>query len=686
MSRWRNLLVAVTIIAVLVMMFPGCGGESEPAPTPSPTPTQTPTPTSTPTPEPSPAAQELSGKIAGINPAERAAFPELLGVSQELNNAQSEGALSGGEREELEDDLSEKSSDFIKHRVDEIDPSDPASLKDFFDLQTVQRMSEYDELCTPETKQYKEEQMGEKFNEWVRNRVDEIDPTDPNSLKDFFDLQRIQRTSKYEEFATSETHEYKEEQMGEKFNEWVRNRVDEIDPTDPNSLPEFFDLQRIQSTEKYDEFATPETHEYKESEMKRKFNEWVENRVNDLDPNDPDFLEELEKLRVIQLSDKYDRLCTTPMHEWKVQELKEKFADLVDALDPSMPNFMEKLDELTKLQKDSSYEEIWSKGLMQYKEEQLRIKLTKEPGEIPHVLGTLPGHEQSDVPVSQSILIAFDQPMEPFSVVDNLEDYPAMEYDLSWMDDNVVLILEPIEPWDFDTIYTVYIGAGAISEAGMLLEEGYKFNFTTKESGEAPQVMETLPRDGQADASGSQPLEIHFDQPMAADSLEAAIEISPAINYAILWQEENTIAVLHLLEPLGNDTAYTVGIGTEAMSADYIPLEESYRFSFFTGIHGAPHVLGTLPENGQADIPSNHPIQIVFDRPMNPAPVEAALEVSPNMDYSTTWLEANFVLLLEPLAPLAANKTYTFEIGTEAVSIVGLPMEEDFSFSFTTGG
>lgn len=252
------------------------------------------------------------------------------------------------------------------------------------------------------------------------------------------------------------------------------------------------------------------------------------------------------------------------------------------------------------------------------------------------------------------------------------------------MDGGIILILEPIEPWDFDTIYTVYIGVGAISEAGMPLLEGCEFSFATREPGEAPQVMETLPRDGQADASGSQPIEIHFDQPMALASVEAAIEISPAINYAILWQEENATAVLHLLEPLGNDTAYTVDIGTETMSADYTSLEESYSFSFFTGIHGVPHVLGTLPENGQADIPSNHPIQIVFDRPMNPASVETALEISPNMDYSTTWLEANFVLLLEPLAPLAANTTYTFEIGTEAASIVGLPLEEDFNFSFTT--
>ena len=120
--------------------------------------------------------------------------------------------------------------------------------------------------------------------------------------------------------------------MGEKLNEWVRNRMNEIDPADPDSLKFFFWMQTIQASDKYDEFATPETHDWKEKEMKRKFNEWIENRVNDLDPDDPNFLEELEKLLVIQRSDKYDRFIVNFMHEWKEQTLKEKMDQYTENL------------------------------------------------------------------------------------------------------------------------------------------------------------------------------------------------------------------------------------------------------------------------------------------------------------------------------------------------------------------
>ena len=673
MFRWRDLLVSVIILGVLAALLSGCGGTPEPEPAAQPSV------------QPSADFQDISNKISGINSAEPAALASLLGVSQEIGEVQDEGAISEEEEGNLKEDLGEKFSGWVRARVNEINPAVSSTPRNFFELQAVQRTGEYSELCDPETKQYTDAQMKYRWNECIRYWVDDIDPTDPDSIKDIFGLQKIQKTAKYDELTTSDTHQYKEEQMGEKVNEWFRNRVDEIDPTDPDSIADFFDLQRLQHTEKYEEFATPETHEYKEGQMKQKFNEWVENRVNALDPNDPNFAEELDKLRVIQLTEKYDRLCTEGVHNWKMRELREKLADLVDAFDPSLPNFMEKLDELTKLQESDHYREIWSGELMCYKEEQLGLKLTREPGEPPHVLGALPEYGQRNVLVDQSILVVFDQPMVAESVEETLEIYPAIEYDTCWLDGDIIMILEPVELWDFDTRYTVYINPESVSEAGLLLQEGYELDFTTGDPGKAPRVTGTLPLDGKVDVSGGEPLEVHFDQPMAPGSLATAIGTSPAISYAILWREDNTIAELHLLEPLGNNTVYKVNIGTGAMSAGYIPLEEGYSFSFITGIVPAPHILGTLPAGGQVDIPSNHPIQVVFSWPMEPASVEAEITVSPAVDYTATWLEANFVLLIEPAAPLASSTSYSIEIGSGAISTEGIPLEEVYSFDFTTG-
>ena len=120
------------------------------------------------------------------------------------------------------------------------------------------------------------------------------------------------------------------------------------------------------------------------------------------------------------------------------------------------------------------------------------------------------------------------------------------------------------------------------------------------------------------------------------------------------------------------------------MSSNGVSLQREYQFGFTTGIMNLPQVLGTLPDAGQSDIPSNHPIQIVFDRSMDPESVEAMLDVPPHFEYSTSWLEADMVLLIEPTVTLPANTTYTITIGAGALSSLGLPLEEDYGFSFTT--
>jgi len=577
MTMWRSLLVALLIFIVLVAKMPGCGRDAEPV---TDEPVSPPTDQPGPEPEPSPAAQELSNQITGINPAEPGALRSLLETARDLDSARGTGTISEEEEKDLEEDLEKKFSGWVKERLDEIDPSDPGALKDFYDMQAVQATSEYDDYCDPATKQYKEEQMENKFNDWVRNRADELDPNDPDFLEKLEMLRIIQWTEKYEKLATSGTHRYKEEQLSDKFDEFVKN--------------------------------------------------------------------------------------------------------LVDKLNPLLPGFMQELGELVDLQISDVYQEFCSDEMKGYKTAQLYLKLAEEPGGFPSAIGTLPEHEETDVLLAQPLLLAFDQPMEPVSVMVAFDIDPAIEGDILWLEEDIIMLFQPLQSWDFDTTYTIYLGTEAMSQAGLLLEEGYKFNFTTKEPEEAPRVIETIPFNGQIDAPGSEPIEIHFDQSMEPASTEESIKISPATDSAVLWLEDNTIAVLQPLSPLESNMNYEVEIHASALSADMIPLAEGYSFSFITGIVRPPRVMGTFPENGQIDIPSNHPIQIVFDRSMDRASVEAALEVSPAMDYSTAWHEADFVLRIEPLAPLAANTTYTFKISTEATSAAGLPLVEIFSFSFAT--
>jgi len=631
---------------------------------------------------------DISNQISSINPSLSSSLANILSTITSIEIAEAEGNVSETEVEGLESQIGGKFSSWIRKTVDDIDPTKPESIKDFFDLQAVQRTSEYYENVDQESKQYKEEQMGDKFNEWVRNRVDEIDPADEGALKDMFDLQVIQRTGKYDELATEDTHNYKEEQMGEKLNEWVRNRMNEIDPTDPDSLKFFFWMQTVQASDKYDEFATPETHDWKEKEMKRKFNEWIENRVNDLDPDDPNFLEELEKLLVLQRTDKYDRFIVNFMHEWKERTLKEKIdqytENLVNKLNPLSPNFWEDLAKLIELQTSDVFKEVAAKGTKDYKLAQLIEMLTQPPGLPPLVAGVYPQSGQTDVPLDHSIMVVFDQPMDLDSLETAIDVSPETLFAAAPMlEENFIILLRPLEPLMENTTYTVTVNQDALSFSGMPLFETYESTFTTKEANAAPKVTIVSPENGSVGEMVGQPIILEFDNVMSTISIETALSISPTFEYSIVWTDD-TIATIQSHAPLDANTKYTVTLNKNAKSTDGISLAEELEFSFIPTLMNSPAVLGTMPYAGQTTIPSNHPIQIVFDRSMDTQSVEDLLSTSPDLEYTTNWYDANMVLEIKPLATLPANTTFTITIGAGAISSFGLPLAEDYTFTFST--
>ncbi len=631
-----------------------------------------------------PSYDQIAARIAGIDPADPKSLGPILTAASEIEAA----SLTDAQENDLGGQLTAKFNDWIRGRVDEIDPTVPGSLKDIFDIQTVQRTSAYEDYTDEATKAYKHEQLGAKFNEWVRNRVDEIDPSVPDSLKDFFDLQLIQNTPKYGEFATQETDQYKHEQMGQKFNEWVRNRVDEIDPSDPNSLRAFFELQVIQNTEKYEEFATPETHEYKEAQMREKFNEWVRNRVDDLDPNDPGFLGEIEKLRVVQLSEKYDKFATAETRDYKESRIRDKFGrfvrDLTDQLDPLVPTFARDLADLRILQESDLYDIFCPAADRAYKEEQVSLKLSGPPGAPPLVAAAWPESGMADVSIRRPMMIAFDQPMIPESIPGAVVITPPLPFTVTGMDNGHVWLVHPDPSWAPSTGYSVLVTPDAMSQSGFPLAGPVEILFQTQPPGTPPEVISTFPQEGDPEASGGAAIEIRFDQPMWPPSLEGNLALSPPTPHAASWCDGDTLLVIQPLQPLLSDQAYQVEIAAGVESASGVPLPEPFRLGFFTGIHGLAWALGSLPPDGQTEIPANHPIEVVFNRPMDTASVENALRIDPPIEFVPLWFETGYVLQIEPVYSLEPGTTYSITIDDSAVTTFGSPLAGGYAFGFTT--
>jgi parallel beta-helix repeat protein len=77
-------------------------------------------------------------------------------------------------------------------------------------------------------------------------------------------------------------------------------------------------------------------------------------------------------------------------------------------------------------------------------------------------------------------------------------------------------------------------------------------------------------------------LVIRFSKPMNRTSVEAALNISPNVNYKLLWNNDSTELKIILLENLSYDTSYKITIGTGAKDIYGNKLESEFKLNFTT--------------------------------------------------------------------------------------------------------
>ncbi len=445
---------------------------------------------------------------------------------------------------------------------------------------------------------------------------------------------------------------------------------------------------------------TPQTHVYTDEQITIKFNKWINNKIDDLNPDVSGFIEEIEELLAIKATSEYQVNATTLTNDYLEQQLPvkvgEHMTDLVNGLgSKTSATFPDKLYSLVSLMQKDIYEELCPDTIKEYVKDRLRIAIGTTAGSKPSVVATLPDGGGVDVPVTCVIMVTFNQAMAPQAVESAITISPNVEFDATWVaanwsipgwevaDGHLIALLKPLNALIPSTTYTINIGLRAVSVQSIAPTSTYSFSFTTESSGSFPQVASTVPVDEQTDAPIGGTIRVAFDQEMITESVESAISVLPDLDYGIRWKSDNTIAVMQPLSPLEFDTTYKVTIDAEATSINSIPIGEDYTFNFFTGIHGGPQILSTMPTDGQIGIPSGYPIKVFFNRSMDPDSVEDALSVTPVIDYRAKWSETDFVLEIEPKESLVPNTTYTFEIDSQATSSHSWPLGQSYRFSFT---
>lgn len=98
-----------------------------------------------------------------------------------------------------------------------------------------------------------------------------------------------------------------------------------------------------------------------------------------------------------------------------------------------------------------------------------------------------------------------------------------------------------------------------------------------------------------------------------------------------------------------------------------------------------PQVLYCYPDDGNTDIPINCIVTIIFDRAIDTDSVVDALVIQPDAPGNYNWSNGNTKLEYTPSDYLQPNTKYTVIITTLAKDSEGNPLQESYTWSFTTG-
>lgn len=176
-------------------------------------------------------------------------------------------------------------------------------------------------------------------------------------------------------------------------------------------------------------------------------------------------------------------------------------------------------------------------------------------------------------------------------------------------------------------------------------------------------------------------IDIEFSEPVRTSTVQSRFHIVPAVDGAFTW--DGSTAIFTPSQKLPPDSDFTISIspGFEDLvgNADEAGLE---AWTFRTV--GAPVVLRTTPVDGTAGVPLDGQVELVFDRLMDTASVEAATRVEPSAPVTATWRGSE--VTLDFGLGLHFGTTYTVTIGPEAADTGGSRLGVPFSTHFTTVG
>lgn len=301
----------------------------------------------------------------------------------------------------------------------------------------------------------------------------------------------------------------------------------------------------------------------------------------------------------------------------------------------------------------------------------------------PVVVGTYPAPGASGVPRNTGVGVAFDEPMDWSSVVENLSLNQGTLTDVGWF--GTTLSFKPSVLLAETSRVTLTIGEGCRDLSQNQLGRPYALEFRTSSAVDSlpPTVIGTSPGDGEARVSISSPLHIYFSERMDPSATGRSVSVLPVLIGNPSWPNDSTLEWVPL-SPLPWGETIQAKVSRQARDQAWNPLESDYVFTFSTEEDTThPRILWTYPADGAVSVPVGSTVKVAFSKGMDTVSVRGAFSIEPAQGGVFSW-NGNEVTY-RPSGNLAALTAYRVTINTQARDIAGNQLLQPFSLGFVTG-
>jgi hypothetical protein len=309
----------------------------------------------------------------------------------------------------------------------------------------------------------------------------------------------------------------------------------------------------------------------------------------------------------------------------------------------------------------------------------------------PLVVSTIPLSNATMVPLNQVISATFNKKMDPASfsqasfTIDGVLK-ASIPGTVSYNVADSTMRFTPSGKLALATTYTCTVKATVKDLDGNYLQTDYRWAFSTGPV-IAPIVILTDPLNNATNVALNKIITATFSLPMDPLSINAStvtVKNGTTLVPGVVTFS-GSVATFTPTTTLLPSTLYTGTITTGATNADGTPMQADYVWSFTTATI-PPTVISTDPTNNATGVVLNKLIRANFSVAMNPLTItsstftlkQGTTAIAGAVTYSGT--RATFT----PTTALLANTVYTATITNGAANATGVPMTNNYVWSFTT--